>query len=217
MDGIFGDLTAAALSDFQRNVGLPADGRFGHSTLEELRRLRTPAEVGAVVASLREREELRRGPQTIAGSTLAVAHFAGLDALTDAIRRNLVSAGATVVTLNHPDGSRLAAQANAAGARAFLAFAATTKPEGCSSSYYASYRWESPGGRRLAEELQRWVPLAAGVPALGAKGMSIPILRETRMPAVLCELAPTPVLVQRSAEVALAVARALRFWLGSAT
>ncbi len=214
IDGIFGDLTAAALADFQRNVGLFPDGRFGTSTMEELLRLRTPADLGAVVASLREREELRHGPQSLAGSIITVAHLAGLDALVEAVRRNLTAAGASVVSLNHPDGSRLAAQANSAGARGFIAFVATSEPIGCTCSYYASYRWESPSGRRLAEALQQSVPHAAGVPALGTKGMSVPILRETRMPAVICEVAPTTALVQRSTEVASSVTDAVHRWLG---
>ena len=44
-------------------------------------------------------------------------------------------------------------------------------------------------------------------------GMSLPVLRETRMPAVLCELGPPAVVVGRGAELACAFSRALERWV----
>ena len=42
--------------------------------------------------------------------------------------------------------------------------------------------------------------------------MSIPILRETRMPAVVCELGPGTTVVEHSHEIAIALVRALARW-----
>jgi hypothetical protein len=45
--------------------------------------------------------------------------------------------------------------------------------------------------------------------------MSVPVLRETRMPAVVCELGPSLMLVERSNDVARAVREALDTWVGA--
>ena len=59
-DGILGEQTADAVAEFQRNVGLAPDGFCGWTTVAALRRVGTLA--GGSVASVREREMLRRGP-----------------------------------------------------------------------------------------------------------------------------------------------------------
>lgn len=211
VDGIFGPRTADALAEFQQNMGLTPDGRCGRETVAELRRLRSPE--SSTVAGLREREALRHRPETLLGARVALAHFGGLGALVESIRRSLLSAGAVALTLQNPDGSRLAAQANILQTRAFLVFTADSTLHGCTTSYYASYRWESPVGRRFAEELAERLPGVLGVPGLGARGMSLPVLRETRMPAVLCEVGPTAALVHHGNAVATAVADTLARWL----
>ena len=43
--------------------------------------------------------------------------------------------------------------------------------------------------------------------------MSLPVLRETRMPAVVCELGPPLMFVERSSDVARAVRQALDTWV----
>ena len=68
-------------------------------------------------------------------------------------------------------------------------------------------------GRRLAECIQDEVPAVLGVKAGEPAGMALPVLRETRMPAVLCELGPPPVVVARGAELACAFSRALERWV----
>ena len=213
VDGIYGDETAAAVADFQRNVGLPADGRCGHATVRELLRLRTPDDLSAVVAGLKERDRLRRGHLSLTSASFVLAHPGGLGAFMEALRRALAAAGASVVMLEHPNGSRLAGQANRTGAQAFLYFGADPDHLGCSTAYYASYRWESPGGRRLAEDLGKNLSPALELPYLASRGMSVPVLRETRMPAVICEIGPTAHIVQRSEQAAATVVHTLRSWL----
>jgi N-acetylmuramoyl-L-alanine amidase len=43
--------------------------------------------------------------------------------------------------------------------------------------------------------------------------MRLPLLRETRMPAVLCEIGPASVAVERATEVASALATAVVTWV----
>ena len=59
VDGIFGDSTAQALADFQRNAGLPVDSIVGGDTLRELIRLESRHEAPEFVSSVRARAQLR--------------------------------------------------------------------------------------------------------------------------------------------------------------
>src|SRR5207249_5374799 len=70
-DGIFGDRTDRALREFQRNVGLPADGIAGATTLEALVRLR-PVGPGPGRSTVREREALRRLSVTLQSARIAL-------------------------------------------------------------------------------------------------------------------------------------------------
>ena len=78
-------------------------------------------------------------------------------------------------------------------------------------SYFAVPSFESLGGRALAvrivEELDSIFDVA---PTLN--GMRLPVLRETRMPAVLCSLGPVRSVVDRSDLVSTAVTRAVTSW-----
>ena len=213
VDGIFGDDTSLALSDFQQNVGLTADGILGSSTLDELYRIQARSQGPELVSDVRERETLRRGPRTLQGRRIAVGEHGGLGAAIATIARVLTGAGADVVDLHHPDGSRQAADANAVAAEVYLGLMLDPTSSGCSSSYYGGSRYSSPGGRRLAELVQETIPAQLCVPDRGVHGMSLPVLRETRMPAVVCELGPPLMFVERSSDVARAVRQALDTWV----
>lgn len=211
VDGIFGDRTANSLADFQRNVGLPADAICGPSTLRALERLGAPKDRGADVFQMREQERMRRR----AGLTdlvVAVGHDGGLDALVASVCRSLTHRGAKTVVLWHPDGSVHASEANGAGADTYVGFSVNPDRAGCATSFYAGFRYESQSGKRLAAILQSSLARAIGVPDLGVHGMSLPVLRETRMPAVLCEIGPAAELVTHIAAVGPAVAAAVDEW-----
>ncbi|HMC69084.1 MAG TPA: peptidoglycan-binding protein, partial [Mycobacteriales bacterium] len=70
-DGIFGSRTAAALREFQRNVGLTADGILGPTTLAALQRLRRTVTGGSPSAQ-REEEQLRRGTGSLSGRVVVL-------------------------------------------------------------------------------------------------------------------------------------------------
>lgn len=213
VDGIFGDATAKALRDFQENSALPIDGILGTETLRELRRV---AARGAaplhLVSTVRARELLRQSPPTLSGRHVAIGEPGGLAAPVAALRRRLVAHGATVTTLHHPDDSAQARQANSVGADAYVALRLEPDRPGTLAAFYSSYRDESVGGRLLAEAIQRAVPGALGVPDLGVHGMSLTVLRETRMPAVTVEVGPAAVVVEQGPTLALALAAALATW-----
>jgi N-acetylmuramoyl-L-alanine amidase len=212
VDGIFGVNTSSGLADFQRNVNLPVDGILGASTLLELKRVMPRHPEPELVSSVRDRERLRQAPRTLLGRRLAVGEEGGLDVLVTAVRRHLTASGAEVVPLLHPDGSLQAAAANAAQVEAYVGLRLDPDRTRCSVSYYAGYSFESAGGRRLAELLQSLASAALGIPSDGIQGMSLPVLRETRMPAVICEVGPTATVVTRAVVLAQAIAEALTVW-----
>jgi N-acetylmuramoyl-L-alanine amidase len=215
VDGIFGVRTDRALTDFQRNVGLVTDSICGPATLAALARLGGGGGAGASIASVREREHHRGRPPSLLGRTVAVGEAGGLDALARAVAGSLQAGGAVAVLVQHPDESTQAAQANAIGADAFVGLALAVEGEPCSTAYYRSPSgWESPEGRRLAEVVQAALAplLGGGEREDGVRGMAVPLLRETRMPAVLAELAPATAVVERTAEVAAAVMAAVQRW-----
>jgi N-acetylmuramoyl-L-alanine amidase len=216
VDGIFGDLTSAALAEFQSNAGLPVDGIAGAATVSELLRFGTRHDDTELVTSVRDRERLRQAPRTLTGRRVAIGEEGGLDATVASLRRLLVTQGALVTTHHHPDGSIQASEANAGSAEVYVGLRLATGDPGCSTAYYAGYRYSSPGGRRLAELIQVALVTSLGLPDQGSRGMSLPLLRETRMPAVICEISPATVVVEESAAIARSIVDALSQWVGTA-
>lgn len=212
VDGIFGEQTASALAEFQGNTGLPVDAVLGGSTLAELRRVTPRYADPELVSAVRDRERMRRAPRTLLGRHIAVGEEGGLHTLTTALRRRLADEGAMVVPVLHPDGSAQAEQANTAGAEVYLGLRLDPDHPTCTAAYYSGYQFESAGGRRLAELVQSLGAAALGVEPGGTRGMSLAVLRETRMPAVVCEVGPAAVVVQRGAALAEALAEALAAW-----
>lgn len=216
VDGIFGDSTSQALGEFQRNAGLPVDGILGATTLRQLLRLQRRFETIELVSMVRARELLRQGPPTLSQRHVAIGEPGGLGSVVGALRRQLVAAGARVTSLHHPDGSAQAQEANAAGVDVYIGLQLDPDRPGCSTSYYSSYRYDSPGGKRLAEVVQGLVAGNLGVPDLGTQGMSVPVLRETRMPAVIVEVGPAAKAVEEGARWAGLLAEGLVQWARSA-
>src|SRR5450755_1652947 len=70
-DGVFGVRTENALREFQRNVGLPADGTCGPATFRALRQLARTV-VGGKANELREYERLHHGGPTMAGKLVVI-------------------------------------------------------------------------------------------------------------------------------------------------
>ena len=115
-----------------------------------------------------------------------------------------------VLTSHHPDESVQAAEANAFQADVYLGLALADAP-GTVIAYYGSPTYTARGGERLAalvaDELEAFAPPASSRP------MRLPVLRETKMSAVVCEIGPPTIVVERGAALASALGRALARWV----
>ena len=187
VDGIFGPSTAHAVEDFQHNVGLlPADGICGHATYRALRRLSRQGHDGPSIAQIREQEAARAaGATSLEGHRLAIGNLGSFHQLTRTLSRTLRQAGAEVLTLDLPDASEQAREANHFNAVAYIGMVGGSPP---AMSYYATHGFESLRGRDLADRLQAALRDAPLLSVGERRGMRLPILRETRMPAVVYEL-----------------------------
>jgi N-acetylmuramoyl-L-alanine amidase len=212
VDGIFGDNTEAGVLDFQRNAGIRADGVVGPVTVRELRRMQARHRRTELVSTVRAREQLRNAPPTLAGRHVALGEPGGLAPALAALASCLAATGARVTALHDPDDSSQAQAANAGDADVLVALRLDPEGEGCATAYYAGYRTESEGGRRLAELIQAHLPLALGVADGGSRGMSVPLLRETKMPAVMVELSPAALVREATHQLASALTAALQAW-----
>lgn len=209
VDGILGPRTEAAIRQFQQNVGLADDGVVGRSTVEALDRLtrRTVREV--TVAEVREHERLRHQPQSVEGRRIVVGETGDLPVIAQAVARRLRLAGAEVLSLSTPDLSHQARTSNQWNSDIYLGV--TLAIDNFGVSYFAMSGFESIGGRALAQRCTAALsPLL--VDAAAATAMRLPILRETRMPAVWCRIGPGSIVVPRAAHIARALASAITDW-----
>jgi N-acetylmuramoyl-L-alanine amidase len=210
VDAIFGPLTEGAVKDFERNAGLTTDGVCGRDVLAELDRLGT-RRGGDSVAGVRERERLLHAPRALFGWRVAVGDTGGLGVVADAVARILQVAGARVAVLHHPDPSMQAGEANQFEAEVFLGMAVDDEGP-CTVAFYSTEGFESAGGRRLAELAVQMLDGQDRLEVRPARGMRLPILRETRMPAVMCHLGPPNQVVPSSAALARGLADVLGQW-----
>ena len=211
VDGIFGPLTAKALSEFQHNSGLASDAICGPDTIAALERLgaRTSA---LAVAHVREDERLSAIPRQMQSLSLALADPGGMSQIIAATTHLLRAAGATVSVIDHPDGSQQAREANDLFAGAFLSV--RLKPDtGVAAHYFKTPTFESRGGRRLAELLIDELGELGGHLGNAASGRRLPVLRETRMPAVLLELGPPATVVAKTPLIAKSIVHACEVWV----
>lgn len=215
IDGIFGDDTVRALTEFQRNVGVRADGVFGRRSFEELERMSVREGASGLVTPVRERLAIvREGPRRgVIGRNIAVVEPGGFSAGAAAACRALRAAGAaTAFPFAHPDPSRSARAANDADVDVVVAFSLVPESKSCRVAYYHGFRYESTASRRLAELLGERLPTAIGLESSGVVGLALPILRETRMPAVLIDLGSPDLVVTHLPQLAETIVSSLTSW-----
>jgi N-acetylmuramoyl-L-alanine amidase len=121
--------------------------------------------------------------------------------------------GAAALEFHHPDPSHQAAEANAAGVDCYLSLVLVPDREHCSTAYYRGFQYESLASRGLAELVQAKLPAALGLRDDGITGTSLPILRETRMPAVEVQLGAPNQVVQHIGGLAQVLCGALSDWI----
>lgn len=208
LDGIFGPDTERAVRDFQHNQGLTADGVVGRETVAAFERLAGRSSGDKTVAEVRDVERMR-DHTGVTGQRIVIGEAGGLPAIVDALARRLRLDGAEVVTLHQPDLSDQARAANAWNGSAYVGL--TLADEGQQISYFEIDGFTSHGGRALAHACA--VALQAVLETeVATQGMRLPVLRETRMPAVWCRLGPAPLVVERAAAVTDALRDAITAW-----
>ena len=212
-DAILGPETASALREFQRNSGLSVDGIAGPSTLDAFSRVEPMAD--GSVASVRERDELRRGGR-LDGRRIYVSVSPGFDQIGTPVARSLVDLGAEVMLdVSGADDHQLATRANRWNADLFVA-ARSGDTAGWECFYYERDAFRSERGwhtaHRIAHELTECGPHHS---ADGVSGVAFAVLRETRMAAVICALGDGTAerlgeLLTRSPELGIAIGTGIR-------
>jgi N-acetylmuramoyl-L-alanine amidase len=214
VDGIFGPTTARALEDFQRNSGLLVDGVCGPMTVKALQVLARQTGTGRGVSAVRELEALTASARVLAELRVVIGQFGGLSSLSRQLVVALRHRSATVAASDEPDAAAQAAAANRFAAHVYIGF--ESEPgQPTAVQYYSVPQFESAGGRALATRIAahsgRLIPGLDPVVA----GMRMPVLRETRMPAVLVTIGHVQHALDHSAELVEAVVVALERWAGA--
>lgn len=201
VDGIFGQLTAGALAEFQRNAGLPGNAVAGPATVSALSRFGGRHTEGALVTTVRERSVLEDSGGLPEGGRLGLVAAGSTTAIGEALADELTRRGVEVLWLEGDDDHAQAQAANAATVDLALAITegATTKV-----LHYEGYNYASSTGSTLADRFAGLLAATTKVQPERA-GMSLPLLRETVMVAVVLELGPSAV----TEEVASRLGRSL--------
>jgi N-acetylmuramoyl-L-alanine amidase len=210
-DGIFGRATEAALQEFQRNVGLRADGTLGPGTLHALEQLRRTV-TGGSPSERREEERLRRGVGALAGRVVVLdPGHGGLDGgvaanglveseivldLATRIEGRLGALGVTTYLTRSadtcPDDRERAMFANQMAAEIFVSLhLEAVSSEQASGSACFFYGASPPGrevrsavGERLCDLIAREVATRTDLVNGRTHPKSWELLRLTRMPAI---------------------------------
>ncbi|MGI8775104.1 MAG: N-acetylmuramoyl-L-alanine amidase [Actinomycetota bacterium] len=203
-DGIFGPLAYDAVKAFQKEYGIPEDGMLGQRAYSALLGLRV--ERPGTAAHLREELRHKHG-HSLHGRLVMIdpGHGPGDEGLSSrtgtteaeicwelagAVAERLGAAGARVrFTRNEPEcpaASERAQRANELDTDLFVSLHLNSNEEATAEGASAYHFGTSRAGAELAESIQ------SALVGLGARDCrvhprSYPILRETKMPAVLVE------------------------------
>lgn len=226
VDGILGPRTIHALTDFQHNYGLAPDGICGPETLRALDRVTGHSGDGPGIVTVREYEELLRGDFFgVQGSSprivLAIlsAQRPELVLIAQRVSRELHTRSDHVMIIDHPDATAHIRTANTFDAHVYVGIDCADNVENTNNAegviaYYETPTFVSQGGKSLAEQIAHELA-ASGAHAARLVGMRFPVLRETRMPAVICTLGDRAALIQHQKTYAQALARAIGIWVSA--
>lgn len=210
VDGIFGPDTDRALADFQHNSGLYVDGVCGADTIRALHVLVRQSGSGPGITAVRELEALTATARSLADLRIVVGQFGGLSAMSRQLVLALRQRSATVITSDEPDAAVQAVAANRFAATAYLGFEGDADNDP-TIYYYAVPQFESVGGRALATRIATCCRSSTTLQP-DVHGMRLPILRETRMPAVLFSLGRVQPVLDASDDFVAAMVAALERW-----
>jgi N-acetylmuramoyl-L-alanine amidase len=165
---------------------------------------------GPGITAVRELDSLTASARTLADLRVVIGQFGGLSSLTRQLVQALRHRSATVIASDEPDAIAQAVTSNRFAATAYVGFEALSDGPP-TIHYYAVPQFESIGGRALATRLavacRRNTALEPEV-----RGMRLPVLRETRMPAVLFSMGDAHALLDAAPDVVTSVIEALEVW-----
>ena len=215
VDGVFGVRTDVALREFQRSVGVDADGTCGPDTFRAMARLARTMSGGGMASTLREMHALESLCSGVADKVVVIdPGHGGLDpglthgALTESVvagdlasrvEGRLAAIGVQVLLTRAPDGddapeeSVRAAFANDTGADLVLSLhtdaVTSPAPSGCATFYFGDgvAGTGSTLGARFAEMVQEEICARTDLTDCRTHAKTWDLLRMTRMPAVRIE------------------------------
>ena len=217
VDGVFGRATDAALREFQRSVGVDADGTCGPETFRSIERLRRTMSGGAVggATALRELHALESLCSGVADKVVVLdpghgGHDLGevhgdlresvvAGDLATRVEGRLAAIGVQVLLTRSPEGEsspdegERAAFANDVAADLVVSLhtdsVESAVPAGCASFYYGDpvAGTGSALGARFAEMVQDEISGRTDLTDCGTHAKTWDLLRLTRMPAVRIE------------------------------
>lgn len=199
VDGVFGAQTDGALREFQKGVGVTADGTCGPDTFRAFDRLvRTVS--GGSATSLREHLTVTELQTGVADKVVVVdpGHRVAADvshAVAVRLEGRLAALGTQVVLTRGVQGERVedseyALLANDIGAHLVLSIAVdearSASPNGVATFYYGDPRGgtHSPSGLLLAERVHEEIICRTDLLDCRVHARTWDLLRMTRMPAV---------------------------------
>jgi N-acetylmuramoyl-L-alanine amidase len=186
-DGIFGPNTLRALTEFQQNYGITADGICGVNSIRALERTSSQSGEGPGIVTVREYETLLTAQHNTERPRIVVGCFDNNTRLTRLLVRELRNRGDDVMTIENADPHAHARTANSFGADLYLGVSSAST-HGVHFAFYETDSFVSAGGKVAAELCAENVRLADGALPISVGGMQLPVLRETRMPAVMCTI-----------------------------
>jgi N-acetylmuramoyl-L-alanine amidase len=210
IDGILGPRSIHCLTDFQQNYGLVADGICGAETLRALSRMSSQTGSGPGIVSVRESEKLLHAAQVGDSLKIVVGCFGDLQRVSRGLTRRLREQYDDVMTVEESDATLHATSANSFQADVYVGIAASSAQHH-EIVFYETEGFISPGGRRLADAIAAQLSESSSGQFV-VNGMRLPILRATRMPAVLCVFGQS--LQPEFDVIASAVCTAVTGWFG---
>ena len=210
IDGVLGPDSIHSLTDFQHNYGLIADGICGAETLQALDRMSGQTGSGPGIVSVREFEKLYQSAMSANSLKIVVGCFGDLQQLSRSLTRQLRERYDDVMTVEESDSTLHAHAANSFQADVYVGVTSSLQQHH-EVAFYETDGFSSPGGRRLAQTMAHEISGLGSLPCF-AKGMRLPILRATRMPAVVCTIgiSTPPTLIA----LIPAICMAIEAWFG---
>jgi len=220
VDGICGSLTVHALSDFQHNYGLAIDGICGPETIQALDRVTGHSGDGPGVVTVREYEEFLRGDSFGANYgqprivlAMSSAHPPQLLSLIQHISRRLHTCSDQILIVDDINHAAHVRSANTFNAHVFVSIGCNPG-EANFVAYYETENFVSRGGRSLANIVATKFD-DSSVDELPVVAMRLPVLRETRMSAIVCNIAGHDRIVSRWRDIGDTLANAIAIWISS--